>query len=69
LPEVVKDGDNGVLCELDQHAKFVSTIRLLRKNPELLLRLGANARRTAVNSFSIERMVDEYVKLFEELLG
>ena len=69
LPEVVKDGESGVLCDLDQHAKFVSAIRRLQKDPGLLLRLGENARRKAENSFSIERMVDDYIMLFEELLG
>lgn len=69
LPEVVKHGETGMLCDPDRHGEFVAAIRLLRENPALVPEFGRNARRTAERYFSIDRMIGEYLSLFDEILG
>jgi glycosyltransferase involved in cell wall biosynthesis len=44
-------------------------LRLLVENPELRLALGRNARRRVVSRYSLQRNIDQVVKLYENLLS
>lgn len=67
LTEIVEDGINGRLCPVDDVKAFTDAIRQLRADPEQLSKMGTAARGTAETGFSIDRMTDEYVALFEQL--
>ena len=67
LPEVIRDGVTGRLCAQDDTAAFANAIRELCADPENLRRMGEAAREDAVARFDLERMVGEYVDLFESL--
>ena len=69
LSEVVNDGVNGRLCRLDDVEAFAAAIRQLKDSPLRLKQMGEAARRTAERSFSLDRMTDEYVSLFEQLVS
>jgi glycosyltransferase involved in cell wall biosynthesis len=69
LPEVVSHGETGLLCPLDDAGRFADAIKELRADPGLVARLGTNARQVAVARFSLDRMVDDYLALFSELLA
>jgi len=66
--DVVEDGKSGILFEPGDVSGLASAmVRLLNDN-ELRLKLGAEARKRIVDSFSIDRIADEYIRLYERLL-
>lgn len=46
IREVVEDGRNGLMFEAGNVEQFTAAVERLRRNPKLLQRLGANARRS-----------------------
>jgi glycosyltransferase involved in cell wall biosynthesis len=67
IGEIVSDGVTGRLCPVDDVESFVAAIRELRENPERLAEMAVAARRTVETGFSIDRMTDDYLSLFERL--
>jgi glycosyltransferase involved in cell wall biosynthesis len=68
-PEVVVDGETGLLVPLrDPRAMADAVLRLLR-DPELARRMGEAASRRARTEFSIPRMVRRMESLYDELLA
>jgi glycosyltransferase involved in cell wall biosynthesis len=65
LPEVV--GDTGLLCDVDSVDQFVDATRHLRNNPDEARRLGIAARERAVEHFSEEKMIEQYVSLYRSV--
>lgn len=57
--EIATDGHNAFLVSLDDRQRFLNSIILLLKKPELRDRIGRNAR-IAAEFFSIEKVVKEY---------
>ncbi len=68
LPEVVEDGETGILCPRDDIGTFVSACRKLANNPETLKEYGQAARRRAEGLFSEDNIVPQYISLYEVLL-
>ena len=64
LPEVVIDGENGFLCELDSASELVTAARKLAGNAELYLRLSARAVQDVSDRFSLDRMIDDYIRVY-----
>ncbi len=63
IREVIHHGDTGWLCGLNA-ARIRDAIEVLRAQPELRVRLGASARRFAVEHFALDRIVElEYEAL------
>ena len=69
MPEIVEDGATGRLCPTGDVKSFARAIWDLAYSPETLEDAGKRARTAAVKRFGIERMVAEYVDLFERLLA
>lgn len=65
--ELVEHDVHGWLVRADSSAALSDGIRTLLSDPERRQRLGAAARKRARESFSIERMVDNYRRLYETL--
>ena len=65
LPEVV--GRAGVLVPPDDPAAFGTAVGALLADPGRAAALGAEARRRALDAFSLERMGREYCKALEAL--
>jgi glycosyltransferase involved in cell wall biosynthesis len=61
VPEVVEDGQNGLLVAPDDFAEAV--LRLL-EDPALAARLGTAARRTIEERFTARRMVENTLALY-----
>ena len=59
LPEVIRHGENGLLVENDE-AAIASAIRQLLDHPEQARQIGAAARRTVIERFTVDRMVAEH---------
>jgi len=68
LPEIVKNGENGFLCEMNNVDDFVEKIKILEGNKKLREKIGKVNRRKIVQNFSLEKMVKRYTKLYKTLI-
>ena len=66
---LVADGRNGRLVPARDPAAIASALLALWDNPEEAARWGQEARRRVSDEFSLDRMADEHLKLFERLLS
>ena len=67
LPEVVENGESGLLCPLDDVDAFVAAVRRLQGNPDYRMQLGATARRRVEQRFTLGRVAREYTDLYESI--
>jgi glycosyltransferase involved in cell wall biosynthesis len=67
--EVVVDGCNGLLREMSTPDALVLALGSIVQQPQVLLKLGEGARRTAEERFSLDSMVAGYSSLYEELVA
>lgn len=67
--DVVEDGKSGILFEAGDVSGLASAMVRLLNDSELRLKLGTEARRRVVENFSIDRIADEYIKLYKEVLN
>ena len=67
VPEIVKDGKNGLLVAPKHPEELAAKILQLYKDPSLRTRLGEEARCTVLNHYTAEKVVTQYLKTFEEL--
>ncbi|HJU65351.1 MAG TPA: glycosyltransferase family 4 protein [Gemmatimonadaceae bacterium] len=69
LPEVVADGETGLLVEPEDSGALARAIALLLDDPPRALAMGKAARRRALNAFSWEQHVDAYDRLIHTLVA
>jgi N-acetyl-alpha-D-glucosaminyl L-malate synthase BshA len=67
LPEVVEHGVTGFLHEPGETAGFVSSVLRLLTHERLRRSMGRRARRAARERFSVDEMVDRYIKVYDSL--
>jgi glycosyltransferase involved in cell wall biosynthesis len=65
LPELVRDGENGLLFEPGDVAGFASCIDALAGDAALRARMGARARETLRRDYSEERHCELLLALFD----
>lgn len=68
VPEQISDQVNGLLVPADHQEAFVETAARLLKNPGLIRQMGLEAFDIGQKRFSAERMIADYLKLYEGLL-
>jgi len=68
IPEVAQDGKTGFLRPVGDVAGFASGLWQLIHNPDLRLRLGAQAGARAAKSFSSNAIVAEYLDYYRQIL-
>jgi hypothetical protein len=68
LPEVIRHGENGLLVENDE-AAIAGAIRQLLDHPEQARQMGAAARRTVLERFSVGRMVSGTLEAYRRVLA
>ena len=68
LGEVIRHGENGLLVENDE-AAIASAIRQLLDNPEQARQIGAAARRTVIERFTVDRMVAGTLEAYRRVLA
>lgn len=64
IPEVVVDGETGVLIPPKDSKILAEAITELLDSPEKRKRMGEMGRQRALNHFSIEKMVENYEKFY-----
>jgi hypothetical protein len=67
LPEVIRHGENGLLVENDE-AAIAGAIRQLLDHPEQARQIGAAARRTIIERFTVDRMVASTLEAYRRVL-
>lgn len=63
-PEIIRDGESGYLIPHHDIKQLVSIITQLIEQPERRERMAVAAIETIRNKFDIDRMVNEYIELF-----
>ena len=66
-PEIIRDGDTGLLVPLDDHAGLAAGLRRLIDDADLRDRLGRAARAHSLEAFGMDRFVDAFAALYEGL--
>jgi glycosyltransferase involved in cell wall biosynthesis len=68
IQELIRHGETGWLCDPEPESIRQALLKLL-VNPELCARLGKNARAFVVRNFSIDRIVQQELALYQQVLG
>jgi glycosyltransferase involved in cell wall biosynthesis len=69
VPEVVRNGVDGVLVDPGADDQLVSALALLTQDVRLRERLGAAGRARVASHFGIEQTVGSLLAIYEELAG
>jgi len=69
VPEYVDDGGTGLLVAQPDPSLFSDCMLRLLNEPELTKRLGAAARQAIQKRFTADHMVENTVRVYEEVLG
>jgi len=68
IREVITHGENGWLCETDAES-IKNAINHLLANPELCKKLGKKARKYALDTVSLDRVLDMEIEVYSSVLG
>ncbi len=68
-PEVVVSGTTGFLVPAKDPQAMADKILVLLKDPRLAKNMGAAGRKHAEEVFSLDRMTDDYIKVYRSVLG
>jgi N-acetyl-alpha-D-glucosaminyl L-malate synthase BshA len=69
IPEVVIDGETGLLSEIGGYQSMAENAIKVLKDPALHKRFGKAARDRALNNFRREPVVDQYIELYKKVLN
>jgi L-malate glycosyltransferase len=69
IPEVIEDGYNGFICEVGNVAQVAEKSLLLLKDEALHKELSEHALQTARTKFHSSKIVEEYERIYKELLS
>jgi len=69
IPEIVHDGVNGRLVARANPTAFAQAIVEMLRDPQTARFLAAEGRRTVVEEFSVEHMVEGTIDVYREVLG
>ncbi len=68
IPEVVLDGETGLLAPKGDQRRFIESAVRLMSDPLLARRLGDKAKRRAEDIFSLDRMISATLEEYRQLL-
>lgn len=68
IPEIINDNVNGFLIAPGNEQDLIEKIIYYIKHKDMLLLHGKNGQKQVMNSFSKEKMISNYIKLYESLL-
>lgn len=69
IPELVDSGRDGVLVPARDGVALADAVTALLSDKDSALRMGERASEKIKRNFSLDRMVDDYEKLYRRLLG
>lgn len=68
VPELISDGENGLIVRIGDIAGFVNNLRLLQGDLNLRRRLSQSCYETIRENFTLGKMTDEYKNLFDRIM-
>jgi glycosyltransferase involved in cell wall biosynthesis len=68
LPELVRDGQTGLLVPVSDASALANAIVRLLDQPDLAKKLIGNARAWVQENFSVPRMAESYWRVYQEIL-
>ncbi len=68
IPEVITDGENGVLVPVQEPMQLVDRLAALIQQPGQVTNMKQAARDTVINSFSMKKMVGELETIYNDLI-
>lgn len=69
IPELITDGETGLLFEPDDPTELATKIRFLSKNEDIARRMGKNAKAYADEHFTHEQFLTELMQAYEVALN
>jgi len=69
LPEIIRDGQNGFLVDVDDPAEMAAAAVRILKDPDLAHQMGAHGKAVIESKFSVERQVREYLALYRQVIS
>lgn len=69
LPELVEDGRTGLLSEPGDAAALLAAMKILNSSPSLRDEMGRRGRQRFERQFRVQRYVEEFNQVYEELTG
>ena len=69
IPEIVVDGETGLLVPPDDAARLTEAVVALLGNPTRARAMGEAGRARALEEFSVERMAERTTVVYEEALS
>jgi starch synthase len=69
IPEVVADGETGILVPARDESAFAAAINALIRNPARAAEFGAQGRQRAVAEFSWDQIAAQTAELYQDLAG
>ncbi len=69
IPNVIKDGVNGLLIDKCDEIALEEKILLLLSDAELRMKLGNEAKKTVIEKYSAKNVASEYELLYQSIIG
>ncbi len=69
LPEIVVDGETGLLVPPDDVTALATALDDLLAHPEKAAAMGKAGRERLINTFSVEKMVQATAELYQQIVG
>jgi len=67
IPEIVEDGETGLLVPVDDRNALSDALSLLLTDPPLRKKMALAGRRRLEEHFSVQRMVEETAKIYHQI--
>jgi glycosyltransferase involved in cell wall biosynthesis len=68
VQEIVEDGENGLLVPPRHPEEITKAILRLIRDPKLRRDLGERARKTVLERYTAEKVVNQYIEIFEKVM-
>ena len=68
IPELIRDGENGLLFEARDHARLAEHIVRLASDAGLRERLGQSIRAHAMEKYSLKKMCETQINIYESVI-
>ena len=67
-PEIIRDGVNGFLVDLDRPDQMAARCLEILQDPDLRQKMGEAGRKAVTESFDLPRQLSEYLRLYRRLI-
>ncbi|MEI7474106.1 MAG: glycosyltransferase [bacterium] len=68
VPELIEHFKNGYICKYKDNNDFIKAIKTLIYDDNLLHQLSINARKTVIDKFTLDEMINNYKNLYNEVI-